>query len=201
MTEKTKFSKLGYYVIALMLFAMGLVFIICNNLLAALGIAIGIMLALFGAVYAVIAISSHERGVMFAVKIAFAAICFICGALTAIFHNGAVEIIAAIFSLLLIVDGSFKLNSAAECKRYFVELWWILLIPALLTIAGSFWMIKYPPENPQTINIIIGIIFIIDALGNVMTAPLQARCEKIRDSGIQFRAAATEISTDSTSGK
>ena len=86
-------------------------------------------------------------------------------------------VIAAIFALLLIIDGSFKLNTAATARRANIDYWWIILIPSILTIVGSFWMIKYPPESAAAVTVIIGILFIIEAAANIMSAPILNACE------------------------
>jgi uncharacterized membrane protein HdeD (DUF308 family) len=138
--------------------------------LVGLAIAIGCILAIVGIVYGALTISKKERDLIFALRIFFSAICIIAGVVTAAFNDGAVEIIVAISSLLLIIDASFKLHTTAMSKRYSLPLWWIILSISVLVIIGAFILIKYTPKKIETTSILLGIIFIADAISNLLSA-------------------------------
>ncbi len=164
MSKKTRFF--GYILIAILLLAIGVLFIAFNNSLKILTICVGVILALFGIVFGIVAIAGKDRGFTFVMKIILAVICLGCGVVTAILNEKAAEILAALFALLLIVDGSFKLNTSAMSKRYGVRLWWIMLIPAVLLISGGFGLIKYAPQSSGAMSVILGVLIIIDAIIN-----------------------------------
>lgn len=162
---KTKI-KWGYIIIGLLLCTIGACFIAFNNSLSLLAITVGIALSAFGVVYGVLTIAHHSRGFLFAVKIIFAVICIVSGIITAIFNKDSVDILISVFCLLLIIDGSFKLNTASMSKRFSVGGWWIMMIVATLVIASSFFLLKFTPEKIQRSSTVLGITIIADAVAN-----------------------------------
>ncbi len=173
-----KTSYLGYALIGLFLLIVGILFIRFNTALKTLIISIGIVLAIFGIIYGIITIAKKDRGARFAVRIGFSIICIVCGVITAIFRNEASKYVAAIFSLLLIVDGSFKLNTSAMAKRYKVEGWWIMLIPAVLLVIGGFTITKFPPSTAETVSVFLGILIIVDSIINLFSIFFVPKFEK-----------------------
>ena len=190
MTDKHSF-KWGYLLIAITLSAIGICLISLHDMLKALAISIGIILIITGAAVAVVAIAKRSRGFGFAVRIFYAAMLVIGGTVTAIFNGSAAEILIALLALMLIIDASFKLHTAAMSKRFSLPLWWINLSLALLVIAGSFVMIKFPPEGLATASVILGIILIADAVANLLSAFYVSAYES-RQYGEAYRKFRTE---------
>ena len=178
MAKNENQSFVGYILIATVLFAIGVVFIIFKESLKTLALAVGVLLAVFAIVYGILATASKKRDFSFAVKISIAVIALTCGAVTAILNEKAVDIMASLFALLLIVDGSFKLNTSAMSKRYSVKCWWLLLIPSVPLIAGGFYLIKYTPQDIATLTLMLGILIIIDSLINYASAVFVTKFEK-----------------------
>lgn len=158
--------KWGYILIGLLLCMIGVFFIAFNKSVSLLSITVGIALSVFGTVYGILTIAHKSRGFTFAVRIVFSIICIISGIITAIFNEGAADILISVFCLLLIIDGSFKLNTAAMSKRFSVGGWWVMMILALLVIASSFFLLKFTPETIQICSTVLGITIIADALAN-----------------------------------
>ena len=167
----TKSSKLGYFLIALVLLLLGICFIVFTSALTVLAFGVGITLAVFGIVFATLAISNKTRGASFAFKLFFAILSIIAGVTTAIFNSGAVEVMISVFSLVMIVDASFKLHSSAISRRYHMAGWWVLTAIACLCIGGSFYLIKFAPtDNVPLVSVILGIVMILDAAENAISA-------------------------------
>ena len=203
MFKKLKEFKWGYMIITLGLIAVGVCLIAMSNALVALAITIGCLLAISGIIFGIITLANKSRGFAFGFKIFFAAIALIGGVVTAIFNEGTVEILVSIFSLLLIVDASFKLNTTFMSKRYSLPLWWVILSLSITVIVGGFFMIKYPPESISVTSVLLGIIFIIDAVSNFLSAFFLAEIEKRqRRDFIAESCPATESESDiSTDGE
>jgi len=168
MVDIKKNSNIGYFLIGLLLLALGLVFIIFNDALKGLTITVGILLIAFSAVYLIITIAQKDRGPIFVIKTVFGAIGIICGTITAIFNKDAVGIVVSVFSLLLIVDASFKLNTAASLKKFGVKIWWLIMALSFLTIGVSFFILKYTPSSIVLMSIFLGIVLIIDSISNIL---------------------------------
>ncbi len=172
----------GYLLIGLLLTVVGVAFMAFSNVLLTLAVVIGIALVAFGVVYIAIAFSRQSRDFGFAVKLVVAILCITAGIITIILREGAVLVMADIFCLLLIVDGSFKFQTAALSKRYNAFGWWFMLALSVITIASAFIVtkLKTPESEAGLITVIIGIIIIVDGIANFFTAFYEAYCERRR---------------------
>lgn len=185
MLEKFKNFRWGYILIGLLAAAVGLCFLIWNETLKYLAIAIGVVTAVFGIVYFIINLAAKGRGGKFAFRTVIAVCCIVSGIITAIFNTGAVSVLVSLISLFLIIDGSFKLHTTAMSRRYHLLLWWFILVPAVLTITGAFFTLRLSDcinadnaDNMKTVSILIGITMLIDALGNLLSAFYISKYEK-----------------------
>ncbi len=197
MLEKLKKVKWGYIVIGILLTVIGVCFLAFNDSLTALAITIGVILSLFGIVFGVLTIANKKRDLVFALKIVFAVICLVSGIITAIFNKDTVDILVAVFCLLLIVDGSFKLNTSAMAKRYSVFGWWIMMIVSVLLIASSFCLARYTPDKAATATVLLGIILIIDAIANFFSTVWVAKYEAAQRAEIYYEAKSAEAAASS----
>jgi len=169
MIDENKFGW-GYVFLGVLLSAVGICFISFSNAIDILAISIGIVLALFGIVFAVSVLARFERNVLFALKIILAIFCITGGIVTAIVRETTVEVISQIFCLLLIIDGSFKLQTSILSKRYKVIGWWAMLIFSILIIVSSFLLSKLAPTEDGLNTVFLGIIFVIDGIANLFSS-------------------------------
>ena len=180
--------KWGYIILGLIFIAIGACFIAFNNSLKYLAIAIGVILALFGAIFGTLTIANKSRSSGFAVKIIFSIMCLVAGLVTAIFNEGTVDILIAVFTLLLIIDGSFKLNTAAMAKRYSVGGWWIMMIISFLIISSAFVLARYTPADIAKATLLLGLIIEVDALANLASAIWVTKYEIAQRADIYYEA-------------
>lgn len=164
--QKLKQVKWGYLFFAVLLITVGVLFIAKNEALTAVAIAFGVLLAVFAAVYFVLTLAKRERGIVFAFRIIFSIIALGCGIATAIAHAYTTEILLMLFGFLLIIDGSFKLQTTVLAKRYHSAWCWIMMFIACTVIVGGAILSKVPFEQLSTQAIILGILLVVDGLGN-----------------------------------
>ena len=169
MLEKLKKFGWGYILISAALGVLGVCLIALGNTLKAMAITMGCITVVGGITLGVLALMDKRRSIGFAIKIFFAVSCLVAGILTLIFNEDAADIIIAVFSLLLIIDASFKLNTTILSKRYLLPMWWAELSLAIATIIISFIMIRFTPENISVASVTVGIAFIIDAVANLLS--------------------------------
>lgn len=170
MLEKIKNYKWGYALIATVLAVLGICFIAFHEALKILAITIGVILCVFSLVFAVLTIADKRRGFAFGFRIFFCVICLIGGIVTAVFNEGTVDIMISVFSLLIVVDGAFKLHTSAMSRRYRVVGWWLIMVLAALGIVGGFLLIKFTPEETDTASVLIGLLFAVDAIANFLSS-------------------------------
>ncbi len=170
MLEKLKTFRWGYILIAVVLAAIGVCFIVFQEALKALAITIGVLLCVFAVFFAVLAIADKKRGVGFAFKIFFAVMSLVGGVVTAVFNENSIEIIVALFALVLIIDSSFKLNTSAMSKRYKVIGWWFITVISAFSITVAFILLRFTPENQVVCSVVLGATMVLNAINNILSS-------------------------------
>ncbi len=181
MKKKVKKAPFKWGYIALMLISalVGICFFAFNNQsLNVLAIVIGAIVTLAGVLFAFAALVNKERGWSFGFKIAISVAMLICGIVTMIARTTAINIIIGVFGLVLIMDGSFKLQTTVFAKRYKVAGWWVMLVTSLLLIGGSYIVIRYLTIDWEGTVFVLGALFIIDAFANFLSAFVISGSEK-----------------------
>ncbi|MCQ2414382.1 MAG: DUF308 domain-containing protein [Clostridia bacterium] len=183
MIRKLKDFPWGYLLFALLLGGTGACFLAFseNELLPTAILIVGILLTVFSILYGVLSLSKKDRSVRFFLRMVYTGLALIGGIVTIVFNDAAVETVVALVGLLLVVDGSFKLQTAIHLKRYHSFFWWLMVVCAVLPILGGFFLSKYygaAAESDQTLSILLGLTVVIDALGNLLTAFAQPYIEK-----------------------
>ena len=175
--EKTK-QKFGWGVLILgvLLIAIGVCFVAFRGLLTEMTYAIAIVMLVFGVGYGSFTLARFERNLKFAMKIIVSVCAICCGVVTIIAVESAITVIANIFCLLMIVDGSFKLHTAIMSIRYKVFGWWFITVLAVAIIVCAFLVSKMGLVNDteneiKTLHLALGFIIAADGIANVF-API-----------------------------
>lgn len=160
----------GYILLAIVLVALGICFISFNNSFDVLAISFGVITTVSGIAWGVHTLAKRERSLKFAVKIIVCVALIVSGVITMISRKDAVNIMIDILSLLIIIDGSFKLQTSIKSKKYSVAFWWIMLTVAVAVIISAFLVVKITFSKPQNMSIIFGLVTILDGISNFCSA-------------------------------
>ena len=197
MKEKLKNFRWGYVILFAILVAIGVLSFIFHDMLVYIVLSMGIIMTLFGIGYGIYTLARKDRGPRFAFGIVITVCSIVAGVLTMIFCKSGIEVLTSILGLFFIIDGSFKLQTTAMSKRYRSAIWWVLLVPAVITIIGGFLTIKYSPEgngdNFTLIAVLLGITSIIDGISNLLSAFFTERNDKA-----EVKKLLDELKADST---
>lgn len=150
--------------------ALGVCFFVFKSSITYLAIAISIIVILFAAFFAVLAIADKNRRFAFFIKIVLAVSTLTTGVATLIARDAVINVLVGIFGLVLIMDGSFKLHTAAMSKRYSLVGWWIVAVISILTVAGGYITVRYLKLDDAPTLHLLGSTFIVDAIGNLFSA-------------------------------
>ena len=170
MLEKLKKFGWGYILIGALLITVGVLFISAQDAYKTLAIIMGSLLAAIGIGFLIHTLVNKERGLRFGIYIAVAVIAIICGAVTMIANSSAIETIANIFFLILIIDGAFKLQLSIHSHRLSYYGWWIVTSFSVIIIISAFLLCKLTPSNPATLATLSGILIFADGVLNILSA-------------------------------
>ena len=170
MLKKIKDFGWGYILIGVLLIAIGICFISIQDAYETLAIVTGAILSAAGIGFGIHTLMDKKRGVKFAIKLTIAIAALICGVVTMFVKQNAIEVIANILCLLLIVDGSFKLQLSILSRRPTYYGWWIVTTLSVAIIISAFLICKFTPSNPATLATLSGIVITSDGLLNLLSA-------------------------------
>ncbi len=170
MLKKLKKFGWGYLVIGAILIAIGVSFISAQDAYETLAIIMGCILAAVGIGFSVYTLMDKNRGVRFALRLSVGVSAIICGIVTIIAKGGAIEVIANILFLLLIIDGAFKLQLSILSRRLSYWGWWLITSLSVVIIICSFLLCKLTPSDPANLATLSGILIISDGLLNLLSA-------------------------------
>ena len=85
------------------------------------------MSLVFAVIYLALTLSKKERGVGFLCRMLLGGLCVLSGGFMCFAKQGAFSYLIFAAGILLLVDGSFKLQTAILSKRYRSWFWWVML--------------------------------------------------------------------------
>ncbi|MBR5449667.1 MAG: DUF308 domain-containing protein [Clostridia bacterium] len=170
MLKKLKNFGWGYILIGVLLIAIGVCFISIQDAYETLALVTGAIITVTGIGFGIYTLMDKKRGVKFTIKLSIAVAALICGVVTMCVKQNAIDVIANILCLLLIVDGSFKLQLSILSRRPTYYGWWIVTTLSVAIIISAFLLCKFTPNNPATLATLSGIVITSDGLLNILSA-------------------------------
>lgn len=169
--EKRNGFPLGYLLFAFTFIAIGVSFIIfTSQAIDVMCYLIGGIMILAAIVNAVLALAEKKRGAAFYVKIILCIFAIVSGVVVMISKEVALEYIVGAAALLLIIDASFKLQTAIKAKSLKTPLWWALVIIVVVCYVCAACLIKfYTVQASQLMVGLLGGVLVMDGALNLLT--------------------------------
>lgn len=171
--DSVKRFKWGYLLFAILFFGAGLCFLCFpETALKSVRIGIGIAAIVFAGIYIALTIANAERGFRFWAKMVLGGLAIVCGGFMIFSSQNAFEYLTFVAGLYLIIDGSFKLQTAILSKRYRSALWWIMLILAAASISLGTVLLRVQfdfSEELAKVSKILGVGLFLDGLQNLLS--------------------------------
>ena len=143
LVKAIKNFKWGYLLISLILSLAGLCFIIYPNQSMKTGSYVIACAALIvGIILVIKVLANRKRSLSFAISVISSVLTITCGVVALIIPEEVFKLYPMFIGLFILIDGSFKLQTVINAKRYKLRMWWFLLIFALITIIGGFLIIR-----------------------------------------------------------
>ncbi len=172
MSSVKKF-RWGYLLISLVLCAVGLCFIIYpNNSIKIGSYIIAGAAVLVGIILAIKVLADRKRDFSFAMSIFSAVLTVACGVVAFFIPNEIFKLYPMLIGLFVILDGSFKLQTVINAKRYKIKCWWLLLLFAVISIIGGFFVIRLRVDidvSYRFFSIIMGVALCSCGLQNFLS--------------------------------
>lgn len=171
--QKIKNFKWGYLLFAILFTAAGLCFLsFPEDALKGVRIGIGVTAIVFAVAFIALTLANEERGFRFWAKMVLGGVAAICGGFMIFSPQGAFSYLTFVAGIYLMIDGSFKLQTAILSKRYRSAVWWIMLVLAAASISFGTVLVRVQfdfAEELAKVSKIIGIALMIDGIQNLLS--------------------------------
>ena len=187
--QKIKNFKWGYLLFALLFLCGGIAFLAFpEEGLKVVKMVIGIMAIVFAVIHIALTLAKKERGGSFWARIVMGGLCAICGGFVIFVRDAAIDYLLTAFGIALMIDASFKLQTAIQSKRYKSPLWWVMLTIAVSVLACGIILMKnnfdFSVTDEALVEVyvkasrLLGIALALDGLGNLLSIGYLYRVER-----------------------
>ena len=132
--------------------------------------AVGIMLIVYGLIKILGYFSRDIYCLAFQFDLAFGVLLAAVGIIIIVRRNVVVNLIFGIFGLLILADALFKIQMSIDAKKFGLNLWWRILLVAILTGVLGFLLLIRPFEAAEVMMILVGVSVLFEGILNLCVA-------------------------------
>ncbi len=163
-------AKIGYIVMSGLLMLAGIVLIIHPSFsISVIGIATGIVMIVFGIFKLVGYFSKDLFRLAFQYDLAFGILLIALGAIVLLKPESVMNFICIAMGISVLADGLFKIQIAADSKRFGIKDWWLILAAAVAAGLVGLVLVFRPSGSTQVLTVVFGISILADGLLNLIT--------------------------------
>ena len=161
-------AKTSYIVLSALYCVFGVLLIAVPDFsMKLLGILVGCMMIGFGAVKLMGYFSRDLYRLAFQFDLALGIASLIFG-FVMIFRTGyAIEFLAGLIGVFMLIDAVFKIQTAIEANRFGIERWWMILVIALIVAIIGVLLLIQPFRATGVITRLIGLNLCLDGILNL----------------------------------
>ena len=161
--KQLKLAKNGYIIMSVLFMVLGACLIIWPDCsMAVFCTAVGIMLIGY--------FSRDIYCLAFQFDLAFGVLLAAVGIIIIVRRNVVVNLIFGIFGLLILADALFKIQMSIDAKKFGLNLWWRILLVAILTGVLGFLLLIRPFEAAEIMMILVGVSVLFEGILNLCVA-------------------------------
>ena len=161
-------AKIGYIVMSAALCVLGILLICLPEVFSGLiGVLIGIILIVFGAVRMAGYFSKDLYRLAFQYDLASGALITALGVIMLVIPDGVISVTHTVIGILILADGLFKIQIAIDAKRFGVSRWWLIAAAAILTGVVGLLLILHPFAGAAAAMILMGVGLLAEGILNL----------------------------------
>jgi uncharacterized membrane protein HdeD (DUF308 family) len=180
-----KIAKNGYIIMSVLFCILGAYLIVFPGCSARIFcILVGILLILNGIIKIIGYFSKDFYCLAFQFDFAFGILMIAIGAIIIIRSQVMVDLIFAVFGVMILADALFKIQMSVDARRFGLGLWWRILAVAVLTgIFGAVLLVR-PFEGARLMMVLEGISILLEGLLNLCVAVYTIKLIKNHSSSV-----------------
>lgn len=165
-----KTAKVGYIVLSVSLALLGIL-LICDPKLSVgvIGTAVGILMIVFGTVKLVGYFSRDLFRLAFQYDLAFGILLITLGIIVLLRPESVMTFICIAIGISTLADALFKIQIAADSKRFGIRRWWLILVFAAVSAVIGMALVFRPGESRELLVMLLGITLLSEGILNLVT--------------------------------
>ncbi|MGN1187523.1 MAG: HdeD family acid-resistance protein [Lachnospiraceae bacterium] len=182
-----KVVKNAYIVSDLCLIAVGVLLLFCPSM------ALNIMCKIFGAVLVLLGIVKvlgyYTKDIFqlaFQFDFAMGIISMILGIMLITRTTYRVDTLSVGVGIFILVDGTLKIQTASDARRFGIERWWYILIIALAVSTVGLLLLVVPFQTASAVTRIMGLNLVLDGILNILVVQSTVSCYHKKKGGKDY---------------
>ena len=165
-----KTAKIGYLVMSGLLCLLG-VLVICDPgaSMRTLGMLCGLTMLAFGLVKLVGYFSKDLFRLAFESDLSSGILMLVLGASLLLHTDGTLNFFCTVIGILILADGLFKVQIAADARPFGIRQWALLMAAAIITAACGCLLIFRPGASVNLLGRLLGVSLILEGTLNIIT--------------------------------
>ncbi len=187
MIKMLKVVKNAYIVSDLCLIAVGVLLFSCPSM------ALNIMCKIFGAVLVLLGIVKvlgyYTKDIFqlaFQFDFALGIISIILGIMLITRITYRVDTLSVGVGIFILVDGTLKIQTASDARRFGIAKWWYILIIALAVSIVGLLLLAVPFQTASAVTRIMGINLVLDGILNILVVQSTVSCYHKKKGGKDY---------------
>lgn len=181
--ELIRRAKNAYIAVSVVMLVFGLVLILWPQMsMSVLCTALGIVMVIFGIVKLAGYFSKDLFRLAFQFDLALGILTLLLGLVLILHPEHMIAVIPSLLGIFILLDGVFKIQTAADARRFGLERWWGILVMALLSGGFGLLLLLNPLEGASALMILLGITILVDGVQNLLVVLYTVRVSKQRES-------------------
>ena len=166
-----KAAKTGYIVMSVLFCLLGILLLFTPDASAVwIGRLLGIGMIVFGGVKLVGYFSRDLFRLAFQYDLAFGLLLMVLGIVTLSHPGDAMSFLCVMFGIPVLADGLFKVQIAADARRFGIRNWWLVLALAVLTCLIGVVLVFRPDAGVRALTALMGLSLLCDGALNLSVA-------------------------------
>lgn len=186
--ELIKKAKWAYITVSIVLILFGICLVIWPKTSArTVCVGAGIIAVVLGIVKIVGYFSKDRFGLAFQFDLALGIFAMAAGILMMLHPDNIIRALPVILGIFLLIDGTFKIQTSVDAKRFGLERWWSILFFAILTCICGIVLIVSPMKSAVGLTVLAGITLIVEGIQNLWVVLYTVRISKNRVITVDYK--------------
>lgn len=166
-----RIAKIGYIVISVVLFSLGILFITLPNVsMQLIGKVIGTAMIIFGCIKLIGYFSKDLFRLAFQYDLQFGILIFVIGLVVLLKPSDVINLLFMAMGIALLADSLFKIQIAFDSRSFGIKNWWGTLALAIISGIIAMVLVFKPSESVRILTVLLGIALIAEGILNLFVA-------------------------------